>query len=482
MTPHLPRIQIHVLTPSEDDEVALTDVGVVRTENEVQLFLSAQSFDSAVRQISTALPDFPLEQIERLVRTHCTEFKDFDELLTPVVAAPPVTSPPPVEPQRQERRRSVYARKGFVGAVALALVSGWALGFATHHAKAARSTAASATKPESVSAVPFTAPGFKGFSAAGGIDCNVIGNLEAECTDADGMVMATKAAIGSDSTVFTFSYGAERLGLRVFHDAKYAETWMQQAGSRELYPNSTRSGRYVLWGTDEERLKEYLGLLASAAKPESAAKERAQPLPPRLAALTLGTLGVAPGDMKKILSLKERSPTAHVLAARELFGVPHRAPRTMGYREIDIVALAAEIEPPVREPSREPDPAALVPGPAVSVPWPGGLPEPLPIVAPEAPMVEPPSSGADPGDAGAQLMPVTLPGDPVAPSGEAQVPSLVPPVEEELALTQETGEATAGGPVLGDGTIGGDGAQVAAATPWAGPGSLTRESPAPRGD
>lgn len=366
MTSALPPIKIHFLDPDDqDDNELLTDVGVVNVNGERHLFLSPQSFYSAVRQVSSAMPEMTLEQVERLVREHC-EFQDFDELLAPAVeSTPPVHLPPPLPEQPTAPRPSGRAKKWVIAAALLpAFVGTWALG----HSSGDRSTSA-ASSPDahpSTSAdrqtsdddknlgpEPFTAHDFMDFSQAGKIACSPIDNLEAECTDADGMVMATKAATGPDSTIFTFSYGPERLGLRIFGTSHYAATWTQQDGSRELYPNLVRSGRYVLWGTDKERLHEYLRLLQASGSTNVQARNAAttmgfaDPLPPRLAALTLGTLGLGVGDLRTILcASKDPAVDAPVLmAAQAVLGVSDGMPPVAPGAE-DIVALAAGLEPP----------------------------------------------------------------------------------------------------------------------------------------
>ncbi|GHF33860.1 hypothetical protein GCM10010218_13730 [Streptomyces mashuensis] len=364
MTPSVPRIKIHVLAPdAHDDDVPLTDVGVVNMDGERHLFLSPQSFYSAVRQVSAAMPDLPLEQVERLVRDHC-EFKDFDELLGPTEPAPPVDLPPHTEEPAAPAGPRGRAKKWVIAAALLpALAGSWALGHVTGANSA--STAASAQDGgtarskaakdnRNLGPEPFTAPDFKDFSLAGKISCSPIDDLEAECTDSDGMVMATKAATGPDSTIFTFSYGKERLGLRIFGTAEYAKTWAMQDASRELYPNMVLSGRYVLWGTDEERLKDYEGELLAAAKKSAGAAHQAtsmghaEPLPPRLAALTLGTLGLDEQDVHTILyAPQDATVDAPVLlAARAVLGVPDASPSVVKPGEQDIVALAAGLEPP----------------------------------------------------------------------------------------------------------------------------------------
>ncbi|NEA53616.1 hypothetical protein G3I60_05450 [Streptomyces sp. SID13666] len=356
MTGSLPPIKIHVLDPDENgDDVALTDVGVVTLDGERHLFLSPQSFYSAVRQVSAAMPDLPIEQVERLVRDHC-DFKDFDELLaSPAEPAPPVDQPPssleaPAAPARVGAGRA----KNWAVAAALlpSLVGAWALGHYTgsNEAPTAANTPAaragdSSFADKNLGPEPFTARDFTAFSDAGKIDCNPIDNLEAECTDSDGMVMATKAATGPDSTIFTFSYGSEGLVLRIFGDAKYAETWSQQDASKQLYPNMVRSGRYVLWGTDKARIAEYLELLNTSSARRTLGF--ADPLPPRLAALTLGTLGLDESDVQAILVAPQGSagdgPVQ--IAARAVLGVGDgMRPAEPGAD--DIVAIAAGLDGP----------------------------------------------------------------------------------------------------------------------------------------
>ncbi|MGG7574062.1 hypothetical protein [Streptomyces sirii] len=356
----LPPLRIHVLSPDEHDDVPLTDVGVVNINGERHLFLSPQSFGSAVRQVSSALPDLPLEQVERLVREHCTEFKDFDELLGPIEPAPPVDlPPPPAELPTSARPRGRAKRWAIAAALLPALAGSWAVGHFTGHDVAATRASAPDVSPNSSEASdrmqsgtqPFNDPMFMDFSDAGQIDCQTLGALEAECTDSDGMVMSSKAALGPDSTIFTFSYGAEQIGLRIFGDPDYAKTWTQQDGTTKLYANLVRYGRYVLWGTDKDRLQEYLKLLHTSSKklPAGAhAMGNATPLPPRLAALTLGTLGLNERDVHTILfSMQDATVDTPVfLAARAVLGVREDVPSRVKDGDDDIVALAAGIEPP----------------------------------------------------------------------------------------------------------------------------------------
>ncbi|MDV6291236.1 hypothetical protein R2F25_38130 [Streptomyces sp. UP1A-1] len=197
---------------------------------------------------------------------------------------------------------------------------------------------------------PFEEPRFTRFAGASKIDCDPISPLEAECTDADGKVMSTKAATGPDSTIFTFSYGSERIGLRIFYDGAYAETWARQDGTQDLYPNLEVHGRYVLWGTDAARVKEYSDLLMNAGRGDVRAMGGREALPPRLAALTLGTLGLDQGEVHQLLA---QSPTVvpadtpTIVAARLVLGMDQVPPAVLGAasENEDIVAIAAGIEP-----------------------------------------------------------------------------------------------------------------------------------------
>ncbi|MFI1012691.1 hypothetical protein [Streptomyces sp. NPDC020965] len=396
-------IQIHVLSDEQDDDVALADVGVVNVNGARHLFLRPQSFYSAVRQIKAAMPDLLEEEIERLVRQHA-EFKDFDELLGPFEPAPPVDLPPTVE-EPLAPADSVSRVKKWAVAVALvpAFVGTWALG----HVMGADASQTAASVPDenpgtnsstlvggNLGPKPFEAPHFMDFSETGKIDCTPMGTLAAECTDSDGTVMATKAANGPDYTVFTFSYGSERLGLRIFGDADYAKTWAQQDGSKELYPNMSRTDRYVLWGTDQTRLNEYLELLRAEPR-KMPASHASGPLPARLAALTLGTLGLDVSDMPALLSpsQKTRVDASVLKAAHAVLGVDNGSYLGVvpdGAKGAPALALGDELSPvPV-----EPSPIEVGSGQAIApAPWPSAEASPgggSPAPEPAAPLPPPP--------------------------------------------------------------------------------------------
>ncbi|MEW1701194.1 hypothetical protein [Streptomyces sp. NPDC091278] len=462
-------IKVHILDPDspDPDEQALADVGVVSSNGQRTLFLRPQSFSSAVRQIRRAMPDLPLEQVERLVREHA-QFRDMDELLAPVpaVSVPPVDLPPqsPAPPVPAVAARRGRGRNWVIAAVLLPAFAGtWGLGHATGskgnqtHVEAAAKVHDQRQVPE-----PFQAGAFLGFSNSGKIECRTIDALEAECTDSDGMVMATTAATGAESTVFIFSYGSERVGLRIFHDSGYAATWFKQDGSQAMYPNMQRWGRYVLWGTDQERIANYLRELESAPEWPSAldgAGGAGAPLPPRLAALTLGALGLGPEDVDDIVLRPGQSgvATPTLLAARAVLGIGETGLSGGASDGSDIVALAAGIElyPSVAEtelhvskpsagvllPKPKPKPVPEVP--PVTVPL---RTQVLPLVPPSSPRPSVPRPSSE--EVGPPPVPDPIPVPSPEPTPERERPS--PESDPELSLPEAVEPTPLPGEGLGE--------------------------------
>ncbi|MEU5978457.1 hypothetical protein [Streptomyces sp. NPDC047315] len=333
------------------------DGSLIEHRGTYTLFLRPQTFSSAVRHVRNVLPHITLEAAESMVREQCPEFKDFDELLglnEPPVPRVELPADPPMKdvgPVRRKRHRRVV----LVAALLPALAASWAVGRYTNVADTspAETKAMAPEADTQAEPAPFVEPRFEFFAGSSKIDCDPISTLEAECTDADGMVMSTKAATGPDSTIFSFSYGAERIGLRIFLEPEYASVWARQGGSQELYPHMKVHGRYVLWGTDPGRVRDYADLLVQA--------DQRAPLPPRLAALTLGTLGLDNTEVNQILA----QPAAAVadapalMAARMVLGI---APAPVGgvhEGDDDIVALAVGIEPD--PPAVDPPAPAMLP-------------------------------------------------------------------------------------------------------------------------
>lgn len=398
------------------------------------LFLRPQTFSSAVRHVRHVLPHITLEAAELLVRKQCPEFKDFDEMLGLTAAPTPSVERPADPPVKEDNpaRRKRTRRVVLVAALLPALAASFAVGRFTNTSNATPAETKASTTPDTAAAdvdqAPFADSKFEFFAGSSKIDCDPISTLEAECTDSDGVVMATKAATGPDSTIFTFSYGSERIGLRIFYDAEYADTWARQDGSRELYPNMKVHDRYILWGTDPERIKEYSDLLIEAdRRPGPQPMGGVTPLPPRLAALTLGTLGLNHQEVNQIIAQPMAATDAPVMVAARLVLGLDLVPSGAKQGGDDIVALAAGIEPevPVVAP-------ATVPKPDVDVtptPPAGGSTEPSTPTSPPPTETKPPTAPDTP----------TSPSTPTPPTSPTSPPPTdVNPVEEPATPTSPT--------------------------------------------
>ncbi|MFB6629915.1 hypothetical protein ACFCWY_08475 [Streptomyces sp. NPDC056362] len=422
-----------------------------RTINGVAtLILQPQVFESAVESVRSVLPGISVKDAEEMIRTQCPEFRRFDELIgRPEPPAPRVDlGPPPApvdvdvvfqEPRPGSRR---WRRVALAAALLPALAASWCLGRYTDvidpRPTYASSPQITAAEPGAAPVpAPFTDQRFEDFAGTSRIECSPVSTLVAECTDADGMVMSTKAATGPDSTIFTFSYGSERVGLRIFYDEQYADTWASQDGSRDMYPNLKVHGRYALWGTDEGRITEYRELLEKADRDRRGSSPAAMggttPLPQRLAALTLGTLGLTHQEVQRIIAEPAAASTdgPTVLAARLVLGLDYRSGRFIPAGD-DIVALAAGVESSrsvsltdeTREPN-EPPVELPVPKAVPPVPSPPAAPEPesTPTPAPTpTPTPTAPPTTAPP----VVLPPVTVP--PVTTPPTTAPPVTVPPV------------------------------------------------------
>ncbi|GAA2439057.1 hypothetical protein [Streptomyces glaucus] len=456
--------KIEIVVGNFKADATLLNVGGTRTLR----MRRGQTFRTAVRHVRNVMPGITLEAAEHMVRA-CKEFPDLDDMLGLNTPTPPSVERPPAEPTNQVdegMRRKRRRRAALVAALLPALAASWALGRYTNVTGPA-SEESSASAPDvtadvagadvTESASPFDDSEFQFFAGSSRIQCNSISSLEAECTDSDGMVMSTKAAVGPDSTIFTFSYGSERIGLRIFYDSAYADTWTRQDGSRELYPNMKVHDRYVLWGTDPKRIKEYMELLVGADHAAGpTAMGSAAPLPPRLAALTLGTLGLNRHDVDRLITRPAVATidAPAIMAARLVLGLD-TAPAPGVHEGEDIVALAAGIDPtppasgapghvamPVTQPSTDTTvPAAPVPAAPPKVPEgpatpstpasPAEAPEASTPPAEETPAPAEPPAQETPAPPAEETPAPQKPQDPAPPAEETPPPSEPAPSEPE---------------------------------------------------
>ncbi|MEV8344523.1 hypothetical protein [Streptomyces niveus] len=442
-----PTEKIDIVVGDFPTDAALYNVSGVRT-----LFMGkGQTFTRAVCNVRNVLPGVTIEAAERMIREQCPEFRDFDELLGRTEPVPQSVEGPPAAPaadvvKERPSRNKHRQRVVLVAALLPALAASWAMGRYMNVADTSPSTGASAPDAtvEGDGAVgeakaPFADSKFKWFSGSSDIECDPISTLEAECTDADGMVMSTKAATGPDSTIFSFSYGSERIGLRIFYDAEYADTWARQTGSKELYPHMTVHDRYILWGTDPGRIKEYADLLVEVDRDKpstSTAMGGATPLPPRLAALTLGTLGLNDRDVNQIIAhpMAAMTDASVMVAARLVLGLDPAPPGGL-HEGDDIVAIAAGIEPnpPVVVPTRPVVVPVSNPGTGTGSGPSSTTPTTPPTTPPTSPSTlpatdtKPPTESAPPSPPATPTVPATPP--PTTPEPPVEEPP-APPVEQ----------------------------------------------------
>ncbi|MFF1600705.1 hypothetical protein ACFVYV_24905, partial [Streptomyces mirabilis] len=444
-----PAEKIDIVVGDFPADAALFRMNGIRT-----LFMGeGQTFTRAVDNVMNVLPGITREAAERMIREQCPEFPDLDDMLGLNAPTPPSVERPPVDlkddatteqlPAAGKRRHKAYV----VAALLPALAASWALGRYTNivndepvHTKASAPDVTPDASGTTVENAPFTDDKFDYFSGASKIECSPVSALEAECTDADGMVMSTKAATGPDSTIFTFSYGSERIGLRIFYDADYAQTWARQDGSRELYPHMKVHGRYVLWGTDQSRIAEYMKLLQQADRDAGpSAMGGSIPLPPRLAALTLGTLGLNSQEVHQIIARPALATTdaPSMVAARLVLGLVDASPIYGGPGGDDIVALAIGIEGP---PATGGDVVLVTtPQPPAQTPTtpPVQTTTPSTPSTPSTPTTTPSSTPSTPST------PTTPPADTTTPPAQ----TTPPPVEETPPPATETPADTPAPPV-----------------------------------
>jgi len=281
-----PALPIVVTIPAGPKYAALADAELICDgDTKILAIRPHQSLQSAVAAAVAVLRlDFPHlhpDQVRELLlpvlpigMVELDEALGIGERLAP---APVVTAPvrPPVSLGARMQRSVVT-----VTLIAIGVVLGWGVGHA-------RPAAPPASSPGPANLSPYTAdPQFKAFAAAGRMQCHPVTTLRARCTDTDGLVMFSEAAVSSDSVAYTFSYAQHVIFLRAFRSSADASSWGTEQGVRAALPNLAVQGRFALWGSDPARIAVYLGLLKSA--PASSAD--AEVMPSRLAAIALGTL------------------------------------------------------------------------------------------------------------------------------------------------------------------------------------------------
>lgn len=231
------------------DTDAPTDAALVDTLSggRVLVLRPYQSFSNAVDQITRLLPGMHPDRVRALVRTYLPDAKDFDglESMRHGTIETHIPSPPVEDEHRRHRHliRKIIAHTAVWSVLTLA-----GIGYAV--SRGADDFA------------PYESASFQHFAQLGRLMCDPIDKTRARCVDVDGTVMISTVFTSSDQTVFSFAYGKDNLSMRVLRDPTAAREWVIGGGNHRLYDNATQAGRYVFYGTDAERVREYAKLVS----------------------------------------------------------------------------------------------------------------------------------------------------------------------------------------------------------------------------
>ena len=426
------------------------DVALVEDSGRRVLYvLPGQSLQSAVHQAADVL-HMDRSSVERVLREamHAKGnphlLREINDFMGCDQAPPRVEAAPAPDSSRPRGRALVWQRALplwlVAAAVAPALAAGWAIG---HVSSPDAPQSGPTTATTRSSGDPYSDPVFREFSQDGQMRCEPLGPLAAKCQDVDGMVMLSEAVVGPDSSVFTFSYGSERIGLRLFRTPRTAKEWASKPSTQATYPRLRLYGRYALWGSDAGRLAKYGRLLANdVAAPEpplrgegaSVTTDSSAPLPRRLAALALGTLGVTPLG---IMSSTQKVVPGPVLVAVDLVlgrGAGEPLPDLGGQ---DVIAAAADVQeqpvPPLR-PTLPPAPGDRRTPPPQPTYGPPPSREPEPSESPEStrPSKQPPAEAG--GEDSPEPSPSRTEARPSEPTDPQEEPSSSPSSEPDWLL------------------------------------------------
>ncbi|MFD4933447.1 hypothetical protein [Streptomyces virginiae] len=365
-----------------------------------------QSFGVAVEAILRVCPELTLPQVQDLVRTHCPSIIEMnqrlgtDQNLPRFEAAPAAGVVPPaqVKAEGAHRRRKAPRWARIAAVAAPALAGGVFLAQLLQPAGGKTSSAAPApslSREDQAAAGTYKDPEFKKIAEGGQLTCDPMGAYEAKCVDSDGQVMSSEASVGT-STAFTFSYGFEKVGFRIFPDDDGAKAWTAEESNRHLYANVIRHGRVVLWGTDQKRLADWERSLADTAFETQRARHTMMmtqaaplklpplPLPDRLSFLAFGTLHATEETIQHAVAAEDMKAVQLLRAVQLVLG---NAPTS----RLGLVpsgpddAVAAVVDEPVHETAVTPSGEAKV-----AVPQPTTRPTPKTVVTPP-PATEPPT-------------------------------------------------------------------------------------------
>lgn len=197
-----------------------------------------QTFDNAVGAIHKVVPSLHPDEVRRKVRAALPGALKLGPMTfvehAPVIERPPRTPPVTI---------TVFIAVGMASIVGLGIFA-----FAVRAAAAVRGPAAAVMDARPV-------------VHAAGLRCRSLSSLNMQCTDPAGGIVAVE----SSARVVTLDWSEDRVMVRQFPSAEEAEEFVEQKATRKLTPEAIPAGRYVVWGTDPERLQRAAqGLLEDA--------------------------------------------------------------------------------------------------------------------------------------------------------------------------------------------------------------------------
>lgn len=234
-------------------DVFVADVGAdaatVTSDGRLLLVLRpGQSLSSAVRATGRCLPWLHPDQIRRIVRQALPGATDFQMDSAEESLPLPLTGPP-VRQRRRGRQLLPYA---LAVAGLLTAAAGWTV--SAHRPD----RPPSAVDVQAAQAGADPARLFDGFAPMG-VHCTPLGGgWSARCVDSKGTVMLGEVAVNPEQTLYSLAYGDDRIIVRRFGTAQQAAEWAAESATARVDPHVQRSGRWVMYGSDDARIAAYL--------------------------------------------------------------------------------------------------------------------------------------------------------------------------------------------------------------------------------
>ncbi|MFC3504439.1 hypothetical protein ACFOOK_26205 [Micromonospora krabiensis] len=369
--------------------------------------------DTAVNAIRAILPAAHPDAVEHWVEAVIPTARPLTSELPPVAMqyrhAPPASLKPGRHRYQRQRRGPAADRAVKMGVRAGSLVAASVLG-----AVVAPMLTGQGVAPVSA-ATAWSNPVFEAVQTGSGMNCSGVddADLVATCVAEDGAEMQVEAMIGPDQLSFTFNYEApdngkpQRNVMKVFASAMGVESWRAiHEADPDTFQNLIMGERWVLYGTDETRLRRW--------------------------AHGLDNDTVLPADMTEAAVAMKLLPDPR----KPLRLIPH--PKTVG----DVIlqeAVRIIVGDASATVALEPEPVIM---PAVPV-----IPTPPPVstTPPVAPPATPPTAPPPPPTA-----PVTPPTTP--PAAPTTPPTTQPTTPTTPPVTQPSTELPAPPPVTTDPT------------------------------